>query len=87
MRRIPTRSKVLWIGWLAYFLVFEIAAIRDPAEGDTLSESVWVTLHHYPVLAIPLLALLVWLAIHFLAPRLERRIWDALKYRGGRVND
>ena len=35
MRRIPTRSKVLWIGWLAYFLVFVLPnAPDDPTPHD-----------------------------------------------------
>lgn len=33
--------EVVWIGWLALFLVYEVyAAIAEP-KGDTFSENVW----------------------------------------------
>lgn len=32
---------VLWVGFVAYFVVVEAAALRDRRRGDTLSEHVW----------------------------------------------
>jgi len=32
---------VVWCGWLALFLLYEIVAARSRASGDTLSEMVW----------------------------------------------
>lgn len=30
-----------WIGWGVYFLAFEIPALLNKQEGDTLSEHIW----------------------------------------------
>jgi hypothetical protein len=34
-------AALVWAGWLALFLVYEIAAAIAKPKGDTLSENVW----------------------------------------------
>jgi hypothetical protein len=63
---------IIWLVWIAgfasAFIMFETAAIRNPAAGDTLSEQVWWLLQ-YPVFAVPFTIVwfggLAWLSAHF----------------------
>lgn len=32
---------IVWLGWLALFLLYEIYAAKAEPKGDTLSENVW----------------------------------------------
>lgn len=65
----------LWVGWLVMFLVVEGVALFNRRPGDTLSEHVWAVIKPWKgprersgaeqLLRFLLLALLVWLPIHF----------------------
>lgn len=65
----------LWVGWLAAFCVIEGVALARKAPGDTLSEHVWAWFHTAKgaktdgttrLRRFALLALVTWLAVHFL---------------------
>ena len=61
---------VAWIVWAVWFLVWEILAIIDEGENETLSGHVkqllWQGDSNRPTIAaFVLLPLLVWLAYHF----------------------
>lgn len=65
---------IAWAGWFVYFAIVEWIAIRDPDQGDTLSEYVWyamfeggdrATFTPRPVIFYLLAGFLVWLVVHF----------------------
>ena len=63
---------VLWILWILMFAVIEGFALKDKAEGDTLSEHVWKWFSikkkgkGWRARRFALLAFLAWLVLHFL---------------------
>ena len=72
--KLNSRYTMLWVVWLLAFGAIEWSAIKDVRQGDTLSEHIWKiigtkaaqkqTWHWF--LRIGVLALLVWLIVHFM---------------------
>lgn len=65
--------RVAWLVLVAVFLAFEGFALTNDVPGDTFSDLVWTLLAAAPLLSVPLVAFLGWLAWHFVAPILRRR--------------
>lgn len=61
-----------WTLWAVWFVVLETLALLDPKAGDTLTEHVRPLFHAHPLLWFLAAGFVVWLAVHFLAPGLER---------------
>jgi len=63
---------ILWIVWLALFVVIEGFALKNKDPGDTLSEHVWKWFSitnkgkWHKVRRIGLVIFLTWLVLHFL---------------------
>lgn len=75
-----TRWRWLWVILLAIVLFFEFVAILNDEPGDTISENVWALLSLSWLLWLIMGAILVWLSVHFLLPRVREwwhsRPWD-----------
>jgi hypothetical protein len=75
-----TRWRWLWIILLAVILVFEFVAIFNDETGDTISENIWALLSLSWLLWLLMGAVLLWLSVHFLLPRVRdwwrRRPWE-----------
>lgn len=65
--------EILWLGWLALFLVIEGIALMNKKPGDTLSEYFWKWFsikhngRHAKFRRLVALCFLAWLLAHFLS--------------------
>ena len=66
-----TRWRWLWVILLVVVLVFEFIAIFNGEPGDTISENVWALLSLSWLLWLIMGAILLWLTVHFLLPRVR----------------
>ena len=58
------------IGWVVIFgagTLWELRALIDKRRGDTLSETVWVAVRHGKVPRLAVLAIMVWVTLHFVS--------------------
>lgn len=65
-------SDLVWILWLALFLVLELGAFFQVFPWDTLSSTSWLNEQRYPWLRTILLGFLIGLAIHI---RFQTGLW------------
>jgi hypothetical protein len=66
-----TRWRWLWLILLAVILTFEFVAIVNDEPDDTISENVWALLSLSWLLWLILGAVLLWLTVHFLLPKVR----------------
>lgn len=63
---------IVWLAWLAFGGAWEIAALINRAEGDTLSEHIWRWFSirgqgpAWQLRRVALLLGMTWLTVHFL---------------------
>lgn len=73
------RWRILWLVLLVIVLTFEFIAIFNGTPGDTISENVWELLSLSWLVWLVFAAVLTWLVVHFLLPRVrdwwERKPW------------
>lgn len=81
--RLPRVPRVAWIAIVAVVVGLESTALVNDSPGDTFSALVWDVLAAVPVLALPIVGFLGWLAWHFVEPAL-RRVGRTREEGGGR---
>lgn len=59
--------EIFWGVWLLTFLVVEGVALYRRRSRDTFSWQVWTVQRRWPLARYAVAALLIWLAVHFLA--------------------
>lgn len=65
------RWTLLWVTLLVIVLGFEFWAIFDDEPGNTISENVWALLSLSWLLWLVLGAILLWLTVHLLLPKVR----------------
>ena len=58
---------ILWVAWVAAFIVIEAMALARKESGDTLSEHVWKLLKFRRLFYLLGAAFMIWLSAHFLS--------------------
>lgn len=71
--RVP---RVAWLTIVGAFAILDGIALVNEAPDDTFSAQIWALLGVVPVLAVPLVGFLGWLAWHFVEPVLRRLARD-----------
>jgi hypothetical protein len=65
MGTLSRRHVVLYVIWLAAFLLIELPAVFSDASGDTFSEMIWALMDRHTIWAAAVIAFCVWLTKHF----------------------